>query len=401
MPRTNTNKTVDSPKPTTVYNQAFLDELELRGVLEQQFLEQQSAPRVPKNYNDIHSAIQRERTHSPEPTALDYKEYVQAVFESRNEDEVQMTIFPLFFGLPVNIRNGHIKATNRTWTKRVAIMGNLSSDDYKQRPRPDYAEGLKVPSLPAWICKRLGAFAVPSEIMAFPNFTVELKRDLSMYTAHAQNRHNGSIASQAYHEYHVQILDKPDESWDIAKVGSIEFNGDIVVGNVHWVSKSDGDGTEGDHREYHMTRILCRFTYGLGYEDFKTARREARNFRDYFLNIRDNLREECKSLLDTTAAQIQGGTQSNPSASRIADEGPHLGNFDTEEADSEHAESQRANLEQDSNNRNSRKRGKSPMGKNPKIPSGGKPKKRKSGNAERVSKKNDTGLSFGTAQLGV
>ena len=39
---------------------------------------------------------------------------------------------------------------------------------------------------------------------------------------------------------------------------------------------------------------MCRFTYGLSYEDFKVARKEARNFRDYFLKGREAFLEECK-----------------------------------------------------------------------------------------------------------
>ncbi len=43
-----------------------------------------------------------------------------------------------------------------------------------------------------------------------------------------------------------------------------------------------------------MTRVICLFACGLNFEDFKEARQQARNFRDYFSDVRDNLREECK-----------------------------------------------------------------------------------------------------------
>lgn len=154
--------------------------------------------------------------------------------------------------------------------------------------------------MPEWIVNDLNGLIAPSSL-AFPNFILELKRDGSMYTAYAQNMHNGSTAVQAYHEYYAQIRNTPDESWNIARVGSIQFNGSIVEGNIHWVSKKDGDGTRPQDREYHMTRVMHNSTTGLGLEDFEKARREARNFRDYFRNVREELLEDFNQHLERPA----------------------------------------------------------------------------------------------------
>lgn len=394
----------ESASRTTAYNKEFSDVLEEKGVLEQQFLAEETTLLVPKNHQDILSAIEDKREHSPGPSRLDYKDYAQAVFESRTEDAVLMDLFPAFFGLPLKIKDGHRKESGSPWTKGVAITGNGSPHESLQKTTPDYAEGLKVPEIPAWVRNDVGASAVPSGVTAFPNFLVELKRDMSMYTAHLQNRHRGAIASQAYHEYYEKIRKKPDESWAIAKVGSIEFNGDSVVGNVHWVDKT----SDGRERRFHMTRVLCLFTCGLKFDDFIEARKKARNFREYFLDVRDNLREECKPLHNATAAQPQASVQ-NPARSQVRTRSnplPSLGEEDerdperssTERPNSEYAEPQE-DLAPAANTKNTRKRGKGAKGNAQKDPPGRKPKKRKNGNSEEVSEPNETGISFNYAGL--
>lgn len=389
----------ESTTRTTVYDKEFLDVLEEQGVLEQQFLDQSPVPKLPMNYGDIQSAIKQERPHSPEPTIADYNQYARAVFNSRSEDAVRRKLFSFFFGLPINMKDGHVDEDDRGWSKCVAIMGTSSPENCKQKPKPDYAEGLKIPDLPAWMRKRLGTLAVPSGTMAFPNFAVELKRDVSMFTAHAQNRHCGSIAAQAYHEYYTLIRDAPEESWGIAKVASIEFNGDAVVGNIHWVENKDSEKSGCEQRRYYMTRALCRFTCGLGYEDFKIARREARNFRDYFFTIRDDLRNECRSLRSPRANRTHRPTRSNPSPSLIQEQQQHQEGSSTEQPESPYAESEELNAEQEPSIRNTRKRSKGARGNARKDPPGRKPKKRKNGNTEQVTELNETGISQEAASL--
>lgn len=331
---------------------------------------------VPNNYQEILTAIGKERAHSPGPSPLDYKNYAEAVFDSHTEDSVKLLLFPRFFGPLLEIKDGHSQESGQPWTKGVAIAGENSAKELSSKTIPDYAEGLKAPELPEWVCETVGASSAPGGLMAFPNFLVEQKRDLSMYTAHAQNRHRGAIASQAYHDYYEKVRKNPDESWAIAKVGSIEFNGDIVVGNLHWVDKTSRG------RRYHMTRILCLFTCGLKFEDFKEARKRARNFRDYFSDIRDNLREECKQLYSQS---LDEGDERDPEGST------------TERPNSDYAEPEE-DLTPEPSTRTTRKRGKGNVAKNP---PGRKPKKRKNGNAEQASLLNKTNLSFDAQRLAV
>jgi hypothetical protein len=95
-----------------------------------------------------------------------------------------------------------------------------------------------------------------------------------MFTGHVHNRRCGATASQAFVEYFVQLHDKPKSAWNVARVGSIEFTGSVIIGNVHWVSSSDESGHDPEVRKYHMTRVMCHFTYGLGFQNFKKAYKE-------------------------------------------------------------------------------------------------------------------------------
>ena len=404
--RTPTNKTVDSASRTTAYNKEFADVLEEMGVMEPQFIAGEAKLVVPKNYQNIISAIQDRRAHSPGPSSLDYKEYTEAVFESRSEDAVLMRLFPRFFGLPLQIKEGHRQENAPVWTKGVAITASGRPLESLQKTSPDYAEGLRLREIPVWVRDDVGPCATPSGVTAFPNFLVELKRDMSMYTAHLQNRHRGAIASQAYHEYYEKIQKKPDESWATARVGSIEFNGDTVVGNIHWVEKS----SDGRERRYHMTRVLCLFTCGLKFSDFKKARRKARNFRDYFWDVRDNLREECKPLHNATAAPPQPSPEL-PAQSQVRTRPTPLPSVEEEdERDPEGSSTERhisdsaephGDPTPETSTRMTRQSSKRAQGNAPKDPPGRKLKKRKNGNTERASILNDTGISFEAEQLTV
>ncbi len=276
----------------TVYSQTFIGELEERGILDQQFESDGFDLEKPPNYDEIRNAIERDRP-GDRPSQADYKEFTELALSVANETE-QRDLYALFMGNRSKLKKPHLRQQSQQWNKHVPINGEVEAADCKQVPSPDLVEGLRAPEVPRWIRKHLRGYAVPRAQLCFPNFLVELKRDKSMFVGHVQNRHCGATASQAFVEYFVQLHDERQLAWNIARVGSIEFNGYVVVGNVHWVSSADQLDQDRTIREYHMTRVMCHFTYGLGYEDFVNARKEARNFRDYFLEGREAFLEECR-----------------------------------------------------------------------------------------------------------
>jgi hypothetical protein len=278
-----------------VYNEAFIDELQERGVLDQRLNSDMSELEKPSNYVQIRDAITKDRPDD-RPSEADFKKYTEAAWSVANEAG-QGRPYALFFGNTEDIEQPHIRREDKRWKEHKPVIGALNINHSKPLPKPDVAEGLRALNIPLWIRERLGGYAVPCARVAFPNYLAELKRDASMFTAHLQNRHCGAVASQAFVEYFVQLHGKPDDAWNMARVGTIEFNGDVVIGNIHWVSsRSDASGKDRAVRKYHMTRVLCRFTSGLSYEDFVVARKEARNFREYFEAGREAFLKECKEL---------------------------------------------------------------------------------------------------------
>jgi len=279
-------------KNNSTYNAETLYRLRLRGIFPQQHPSEK-----PKNYHKIREAIEQPRK-SPPPDENAYLMYWNSVFEAgRNESAISKVPCDLLFGTQMASNGAHDISSGEAWKNHVRIQGRAELITFKKAPYPDVAEGLKKDAVPEWIINDLAGLIAPGAL-AFPNFITELKRDSSMFTAYAQNIHNGSTAAQAYHEYYAQICKTPGESWDTARVGSIQFNGSIVEGNIHWVSKVDGDGSRPQDRAYHMTRVMHNSTTGLCIEDFQRARREARNFRDYFCRVRENLMEDFKNHLD-------------------------------------------------------------------------------------------------------
>lgn len=178
----------------------------------------------------------------------------------------------------------------------MPILGQADPKDCKQRPNPEVAEGLISTEVPYWIRKRLGGYCNPRAYIAFPNFVVELKGDGSMFVAHVQSRLAGAVASQAFVECLDQIQGNAKSAGETSLVGSIKFNGEVIMGNIQCVSSSNGSLTNRKARKYHITRVMSRTTHGLGYEDFIAACKEARNFRDYFRVKQEKFLEDCNGL---------------------------------------------------------------------------------------------------------
>ena len=315
---------VGKDKAITVYSQAFIVELKDRGILDQQFKQTGFDLETPSNYRQIRAAIVKDRPRD-HPSMTEYRDYTELAFSVSNEPDVRI-IYPIFFGVPPKLKVPHLQLSDGRWNEQEPIIGPLELDSCKQAPKPDLAEGLDANEVPRWIRERLSDYSMPRAGLAFPNCLVELKRDQSMFVGHVQNRHSGAVASQAFVEYYVQLHKDSKPAWNTARVGSIEFNGDIVVGNVHWVSSSDEFGQDPTVRKYHMTRVMCRFTHGLSYEDFKLARKEARNFREYFLNDRERFLKQCKATPqfqdeDPISIGNEAGDNEDGEGEEIEDEG--------------------------------------------------------------------------------
>lgn len=395
MPKSTNNgkengKKEKSEKAITVYSQTFLDELTERGVLDQQLKAERFEFDKPSNYDAIRSAIMKNRPWDV-PSKEDFEEFTDSLMDASISNETaQGKLYQLFFGTSKVLRAPHLEQHNDKWNKHEPIIGEVDAKDCKQVPWPDLAEGLKRVEVPRWICKRLRGYSVPRARLAFPNFVVELKRDRSMYTAHAQNRHCGAVASQAFVEYYAQFPDDSESPWNIARVGSIEFNGDVVVGNIHWASSSDKTGQDRTVRKYHMTRVMCRFTYGLGYEDFVVARKEARNFREYFLDKRKEFLQKCKKLPQTP---IGGAVSVSEEVDRLSDD-------DSTESDQQEA----PQPQPPTAGQATRKRGRNEKDQN-QVPGKGRgrpPKRPRSGNGDNsVEEDEHTGLTQDTQACGL
>src|SRR5271168_5263986 len=103
-----------------------------------------------------------------------------------------------------------------------------------------------------------------------------------MKIAHQQARLNGGFASQGLYRLYSHI-GHPEKCLGKALVGSLEYNGEIIIGNVHWATRST---SEPGGVDYHMRRVMSHFTRGLSFEDFVKNRAEARSFRRFFADKR-------------------------------------------------------------------------------------------------------------------
>lgn len=238
-------------------------------------------PAKPKNLLAIQDALQPSPLLSDtippsEEEIRQYSSYCQIIANpSILETDIAARAFQPFFDVPSQLQEPHIRGSRQQWAE-------TSEPKIHQRPKPDYFEGLCSVLVPEWVQKHIGNFARPVAGIAFPNFLVEHKSEGSMKVAHTQCRLDGALAARGYYELYGLYGD-PSVVFNIALVGTVEFNGECFIGNVHWVSQASSDGKK---LEYHMRRVMCFFARGLKVEDFLIARRAARSFRAYFSELR-------------------------------------------------------------------------------------------------------------------
>ena len=133
--------------------------------------------------------------------------------------------------------------------------------------------------------------------MALPNFVAEYKGKGDMKIAHQQARLDGGFASQGLYRLYNQT-GHLKTCLGQALVGSLEYNGEIIIGNVHWATESASNPGGVD---YHMRRVMSHFTRGLSFEDFVKNRAEARSFRRFFADKRKKVLKELLALQQPAA----------------------------------------------------------------------------------------------------
>lgn len=236
---------------------------------------------VPNNFSEIQNAIHNDDStnQANEPSEQDIAEYItfckNTSNTSKNEGQIAKQVFNPYFNIGYELEELHESGTNQKWV-------DFPEPQDLPKPRPDYFEGLKSMTLAEWIERTLKVYGKPVSGVALPNFLAELKAEGSMKVCHTQCRLDGAFAARGYYQLHVLYPHLNDDVLKTAWVGSIEFNGEVCIGNVHWIDKPSKHA----ELEYHMKRIFCIFTKGLGIEDFVKGRRVARSFREYFAELR-------------------------------------------------------------------------------------------------------------------
>jgi hypothetical protein len=262
----------------STYDKNLPEQLTRRGIFDEVL---PPDPEKPKNLSKIQDALlisppSFDMSPPSEEDIGHYSAYCEIITSAGIlETDMAAQAFEPFFGVTKPLPKPHIRGSKQKW-------GETSEPKIYTRPKPDYFEGLSSLMVPEWVVSHLGNYARPVTGIAFPNFLVEHKSEGSMKLAHTQCRLDGALAARGYYELYG-LRGDPSVVLNTALVGTVEFNGESFVGNVHWISQSSNGGKE---LEYHMRRVLCFFARGLEIEDFFTAQRAARNFRAYFSELR-------------------------------------------------------------------------------------------------------------------
>ncbi len=218
----------------------------------------------------------------------DYKDWVETILAPTFSEDSAGVWFYAYMNIPLlKLPPPHYKEDNQQWT--------VSPDSQVKpwRPKPDYVEGIDGRHLPLWITQALGAYVKPESKLALPNFMVEYKGKGSMKIAHQQARLDGGFGSQGFFKLYEFLKKHLGHCFGQPLVGTVEYNGEIIIGNVHWATKSTSSTTG---VEYHMRRVMAHFTRGVSFDQFVRNRAEMRNFRWYFANIRASILKKLQEI---------------------------------------------------------------------------------------------------------
>jgi hypothetical protein len=175
---------------------------------------------------------------------------------------------------------------------KMTFKAPTGSQILEYTPQPDYTEGLAVDEMPSWIIESLKCYVRPSSEMVIPNFIAEFKGKGDMQIAHQQVRLDGGVAAQGYFKL-LTLCNVGEDPYGKALVGTIESNAETIVGNIHWATKSRHKSRT---VEYHMRRVFHYFTRGIDRRDFLRCREQARRFRQYFRDMREDILDKLRRL---------------------------------------------------------------------------------------------------------
>ena len=285
----------------TAYDPLMPEKLTGFGVFDEMYSSDVQDLKTPNNMQDIVNAINARPNHNPNEVQLrqEYKAWLEAILKPIFNEDDAGRYFNGYMDLPqYDPPAPHFLAMKQQWTTPA------DSQIKTWKPNPDFVEGIAGPQLPEWISTALGPYVRPdvAMVVALPNLIAEFNCKGGMKIAHQQARLDGGYASQGLFKLYEYLrgLGQPYEDLDFtqyfldhALVGSIEYNGEIIIGNVHWATISKEPGRKVD---YHMRRVMGHLSRGLGFKDFVTYRTQARNFRQYFSNEREKIFKELSGL---------------------------------------------------------------------------------------------------------
>jgi hypothetical protein len=277
----------------STYDPSMPTKLTRCGMFDEKWFDDKIGLKKPDNLQSMLNGISSFNNDSGDKAQWDdYKKYVSSLLAPSYSEDMAGDLLTIYLGIPLTeLQQPHYKERNLPWRP---LPPDSQVRDWK--PKPDYAEGIIADQLPVWILDHpdIGTYVNPDsdQLMALPNFMAELKGKGYMKIAHQQARLDGGVAAQALFKLYNH-LETPEKCWGQALVGSLEFNGEVMIGNVHWASKPTSNTRDAD---YHMCRIMCHFTRELGFEGFVKNRAEARSFRQYFANVRRKILKELQGI---------------------------------------------------------------------------------------------------------
>lgn len=257
------------------------------------------ATQIPQNLKNIEEMMDVESAEwdFEEEDSDDYTEWCKAIDspEYTKADVASWTKYHLYIP-SMGLERPHFKTERLNFEAPPEKIPDIEAHRATSQVllKLDYAEGIDQREMPPWT-KPFTYTISPGGGVFLPNFMAFFANRDNTEETHRRARKAGLAAAQAY--FRLLDLCMPGRYPNgTAFVGTIESNAEVVVGTVYWLVRSLEDKDDVKFRD----RVLFRHVLtDIAEEDFLLCREQARQFRGYFCQMREEVWTQLFEVNDT------------------------------------------------------------------------------------------------------
>ena len=238
----------------------------------------------PDDLEEIVQFLNRSR-NSPSPSEKDYTDFCDTIHFSSNEETTKPT-WENHLAYKAGSRGPrtYLPHYNINWNGVDNHITHGIAD-----AKPDYAEYFQIIEYPPEAVSTLGLFANTAASMSIPSMCVQFKGpDGSMNIAQNQCAYDGALMVNNAHTIHKYTRSQRD-FFSKTQALNVAYNGR----EVQYYSNHTNLQKQGEHmRQYYYQTLVAMDSPASSFENYKLARKRARNCQDWALAKATSLKQD-------------------------------------------------------------------------------------------------------------